>query len=168
MSDWFFAAWGTVAYVAAGTAAMYLSTLVAVRVAGRRTLAQLSGFDIVVTIAIGSVLASTAVSRDASYVQGMTALATLLVLQVGVAAARRRISFLARLLEFEPVVVLREGKIDLDESPFGAQLTPGELDSALRQHGVFDAAGTTMVILEPTGKFSVRRGSAPGGTQKRA
>lgn len=135
---------------------MYLSTLVAVRVAGRRTLAQLSAFDVVVTIAIGSLLASTAVSRDASYAQGITALLTLLVLQVVVAAGRRRFSSLARLLEFEPRVVVRDGRVDLDESPLGAQLTRGELESALRQHGVFDSARVRLVVLEPTGRFSIK------------
>lgn len=156
MSEWFVSSWDSVAYVVAGTAAMYVSTLVAIRVAGRRTLAQLSAFDVVITIAIGSLLASTSVSRDPSYAQGTTALLTLLVLQVGVAAARRRSPLLARLLEFEPRMVVRDGEVELDESLLGAQLTVGELESALRQRGVFDITNVRVVVLEPTGKFSVR------------
>ncbi len=162
VSEWFGASWHTIAYVAGGTAAMYASTVVAVRVAGRRTLAQLSAFDVVVTIAIGSLLASTAVSRDASYAQGLTALVTLLVLQVVVAAARRRFGLLARVLDFEPRVIVENGKVHLDESPLGAQLTRGELKTALRQHGIFDDVGFRVVILEPTGQFSVQRDEKAG------
>ncbi|HWC12820.1 MAG TPA: YetF domain-containing protein [Acidimicrobiales bacterium] len=161
MSQWFGASWQTIAYVVTGTVAMYLSTLIAARIAGRRTLAQLSAFDAIVTIAIGSLLASTSVSRDPSYVQGLSVLVTLLALQLMVAAARRRFPLVRRLVEFEPEVVLREGEVLLDTNPFGAQLTRGELESALRQHGVFDLSKARIVVLEPSGKLSVAGGRAP-------
>ena len=159
MSEWFGASWQGAGYVVAGTVAMYFSTLLAARVAGRRTLAQLSAFDVIITVAVGSLLASTSASRDPSYGQGMAALLTLLVLQVLVAAARRRFSVVARLLEFEPEVVLRDGDVQLGKSVLGPQLTRGELESALRQQGVFELPAASVVILEPTGKFSVLRSS---------
>ncbi len=155
MDEWFGTSWQTTAYVVAGTVAMYVSTLVGARIAGRRTLTQLSAFDTIITIAIGSLLATTAVSRDASYAQGVSVLLTLLGLQLMVGAARRRFGVLRRLIEFEPQVLLRDGELRLDDSLLGAQLTPGELESALRQHGVFDLASARIVVLEPTGKFSV-------------
>jgi hypothetical protein len=64
MDEWLGASWRTVGFVVVGTVATYLSTLVAIRLAGRRTVAQLSSFDIVVTVAIGSLVASTASSND--------------------------------------------------------------------------------------------------------
>ena len=164
MSEWFGASWATIGYVVAGTVAMYLSTLIAVRVAGRRTVAQLSAFDVIITIAIGSLLASACVSAYPSYAQAIVALVTLLLLQIVVAAARRRFSGLSRLLEFEPRVVVRDGSVDLDESLLGAQLTRGELESALRHQGVFDLGQVRLVVLEPTGKVSVSRGAPAGGS----
>lgn len=161
MSEWFGASWQTIGYVVAGTVAMYLSTLIAARIAGRRTLAQLSAFDTIITIAIGSLLASTSVSRDASYAQGMSVLLTLLVLQLVVAAARRRFAPLSRAIEFEPQVVVRDGQVHFDTKLLGAQLTRSELESALRQHGVFDLADACVVVLEPTGKFSVAVDARP-------
>ena len=161
MSQWFGASWETVAYVVTGTVVMYLSTLIAARIAGRRTLAQLSAFDTIITIAIGSLLASTSVSRDPSYMQGLCVLVTLLALQLLVAAARRRFAVVRRLVEFDPEVVLRDGQVSLHTNPFGAQLTRGELESALRQHGVFDLSEARIVVLEPSGKLSV---AVQGGT----
>ncbi|MFP5370072.1 MAG: DUF421 domain-containing protein, partial [Actinomycetes bacterium] len=161
MSEWFGVSWATIGYVVAGTAAMYGSTLVAVRIAGRRTVARLSAFDLIITTAIGSLLASACVSADPSYAQATTALVTLLLLQMAVAAARRRFPAVARLLEFEPRVVLRDGDVDLDRGLFGAQLTRAELESALRSQGVFDLSSVRLVVLEPTGEFSVARGE-PG------
>ena len=155
MSEWFGATWATVGYVVAGTAAMYTSTLVAVRIAGRRTVARLSAFDLIITIAIGSLLASACVSSDPSYAQAMAALVTLLLLQIAVAAIRRQFPVVARHLEFEPRVILRDGDVDLDPSLFGAQITRAELESALRQQGVFDPNSVRLVVLEPTGRFSI-------------
>lgn len=160
MSDWLGSSWETVAYVIVSTAAIYCSSLFAIRVAGRRTVARLSSFDIVVTIALGSLIASTAVSRDPSYAQGMTAVATLLLLQVLAAAARQRWPAARRLLDFAPYVVLRDGDLDLPTTPMGPQMTRDELLSKLRERNVFELEGLRLVVMEPTGGLSVVRGDA--------
>lgn len=158
MSDWFTAPWSTIGFVAAATAATYLTMLVAVRIAGRRTVAQLSAFDVIVTVALGSLLASTVVSSEPSYAAATTAIATLMSLQVLVAALRRRSQRIERLLEFEPEVVVRRGRFELPSSLLSSQLSEGELRSRLREQGVTDTHAT-VVVLEPTGEFSVLRGS---------
>ena len=162
MDEWFGASWRTVGYVIAGTIATYRSTIVAVRLAGRRTVAELSAFDVVVTVAIGSLVASTAVSSDPSYAQGMTALVTLLLLQVGIAALRQRSATLRRLLDFKPETVLRDGRLDLPTGPLTSQITWDELESKLRERGVFDLENVALVVVEPTGGLSVRRRFSEG------
>jgi uncharacterized membrane protein YcaP (DUF421 family) len=165
MDEWLGASWRTVGFVVVGTVATYLSTLVAIRLAGRRTVAQLSSFDIVVTVAIGSLVASTASSNDPSYVQGMTALVTLLLLQVSIAALRQRSGTLRRVLDFQPETVVEDGRVTLPTGPLTSQMTSEELRSKLRQHGVFDLDGVMLVLVEPTGGLSVRgRSDAPGTT----
>ncbi len=157
MDEWFGASWRTVGYVVLATVATYVSTIVAVRLAGRRTVAELSAFDVVVTVAIGSLVASTASSTDPSYVQGMTALVTLLLLQVGIAALRQRSAMLRRLLDFKPDTVVNGKRVDLPAGPLTSQITLDELQSKLRELGVFDLDEVTLVVVEPTGGLSVRR-----------
>ncbi len=166
MDEWLGASWRTVGYVVVATVATYLSTIVAIRLAGRRTVAQLSSFDIVVTVAIGSLVASTASSDDPSYVQGMTALVTLLLLQVGIAALRQRSATLRRVLDFQPETVVDGGRVDLPAGPLTSQITLEELRSKLRQQGVFDLDSVTLVLIEPTGGLSVqgRPSQSPGTT----
>jgi uncharacterized membrane protein YcaP (DUF421 family) len=156
VADALWASWSTIGWVAASTAAIYVTTVVTVRIAGRRTLTQLSGFDIIVTIALGSVVATTAVQASASYLQGAVAVVTLLALQTVAAALRQRFVAFRRLLDFSPEVVVRDGRIDLRAAPGGPQLTEDELRSRLRQKGVFDLDGVHLVIVEPTGELSVR------------
>ena len=153
--DWFRSPWQDVALVAASTAAFYVTTLVGVRVAGRRTLTELSAFDVVVTIALGSLLATTVVAEEPAYANGVAALVTLLALQMALGFVRRGHPTLRRLVEFEPEVVYRDGELRLGRSPLGAQLTEDELWTALRRRGVFDRATVSMVVLEPSGQISV-------------
>lgn len=146
----------------AGTIVTYLSTIVAVRLAGRRTVAELSSFDVAVTVAIGSLVASTAVTSQPSYAQGMTALVTLLLLQVGIAALRQRSATLRRLLDFKPETVVDNGRLDLPTGPLTSQITWDELESKLRERGVFDLEDVALVVVEPTGGLSVRRRLSEG------
>lgn len=155
MGDWFFSSWQTIGYVIITTALVYCSALFAVRLAGRRTVANISAFDAVITIALGSVIASTVVAREPSYAQGMTALVTLLVMQVAAAALRQRFAFARRLLDFSPRIVARGGEFDTSSSPLGPQMTREELLSKLRERGVFDINAVHVVILEPGGGLSV-------------
>lgn len=155
MGAWFGASWSTIGWVIASTAAIYFSALLGVRLAGRRTLAQMSAFDAVVTIALGTLVSSTAVSSTPSYLQAVAALLTLLGLQVIVAAARQRAPRLRRYLDFSPKVVVRHGEVELGRSPFTAQMTHDELLSRLRRNGMFNLESARFVILEPTGQLSV-------------
>jgi uncharacterized membrane protein YcaP (DUF421 family) len=161
VETWFGAAWTTIGFVAAGTLAIYASTVVAVRLAGRRTVAQMSAYDAVVTIALGSVLATTAVSSEVSYAVGITAIATLLVLQVGLAFVRRRFPRLRHLLEFAPEVVVEDGAVHLPTGPSTSQMTLDELRSQLRKQGVVDESTPALVLLEPDGRISVLSDADP-------
>jgi uncharacterized membrane protein YcaP (DUF421 family) len=156
MDQWLGASWTTIGYVIVATVATYLSTIVAIRMTGRRTVAQLSSFDIVVTVAIGSLVASTAAGSDPSYAQGMTALVTLLLLQVGIAALRQRSATLRRVLDFKPETVVDDGRVHLPTGPLTSQLSPDELRSKLRQQGIFDLESVALVVVEPTGELSVK------------
>lgn len=162
MAEWFGASWSTIGFVVASTVAMYATLLVAVRVAGRRTVAQLSAFDVIVTVALGTLLSSTILAPDPGYAQATAAVVTLLVLQVVVAALRRRITVLQRLLEFEPEVVVRQGRVILPTKLTSSQLSEGELRSRLREHGVFEDEQLAVVVLEPTGRLSVARHEPEG------
>lgn len=163
MSEWFGATWASVGFVALTASAMYVSIVVAVRIAGRRTLSQLSAFDAVVTIALGSMLATTILSPDVSYLEGVTGVITLITLQVIVGALRRRFGRLRRILDFEPVILIEDSVEAQRTGLFGAQMTDTELRSALRARGIFDVSEVEKAILEPNGEVSALRRDDNGG-----
>ena len=149
--DWLGASWSTIGFVAFSTAAIYVTTFVAVRLAGRRSISQLSAFDAVVTVAIGSTIASTALDRRPPYAQGATVIATLLALQIMIAALRQRSPAARRILDFPAEVVVRDGTMDLPTSPMSSQLSEDELRSLLRRQGIYRIEDLRRVLLEPSG-----------------
>ena len=137
------------------TAFIYVTTLLAVRIAGRRTLAQLSAFDVIVTIALGSLAASAALPSDPALLDFVGVLLTFLTMQVLIGALRQRFGSVRTILDFPPLVVVRDGEVSLRRAPWTAQITRDELESRLRQSGVGDLGAARIVVLEPTGKVSV-------------
>ncbi len=87
---------GDVAGTAVRTAAVYLLMLVAVRVAGRRTVSQMSAFDAIVTVALGSLAASSALPSNPALSDVAAALLTFLGLQVLIGAMRQRFGLVER------------------------------------------------------------------------
>jgi uncharacterized membrane protein YcaP (DUF421 family) len=160
VSEWFGASWATVGYVVAGTVVMYASAVVGVRLAGRRTLAQMSAYDAVITVALGTLVSSVAVTSDPSYAQGLTALVTLLALQASLGLLRSRSGWVRRAMDFRPEAVVRDGRIELPEGLATSQLTQSELWSRLRQHGVADVGEVALVLLEPQGSITIARDAA--------
>lgn len=161
MADWLGAPLQVLVRVALTTALFYVWIFILLRLAGRRTLAQFSAFDFVVTIAIGSLLASTVLSPDPSLAQGAVALLVLVALQMLIGWIRQHSGRARWALDFPPEEIGREGELSLSSNPLGAQLTQDEVRSLLREKGVFDVDEVEVVILEPNGKISVRRRSAP-------
>lgn len=147
--------WGQMAGAVVATVIVYLATLVAVRIVGRRSTAQLSAFDALVTVALGTAMGTTALPPHPAVIDGLVVLATLLVLQVSIAALRRRSELAQRLTDFVPEVVVRDGEIEKASGFGSARLTDAEIRSELRRHGVQGLATVGMLVLEPDGRFSL-------------
>ncbi len=138
----------------ARTVLVYVFSVLALRITGRRTLAHMSAFDAVITIAIGTLAASVALPAEPTLMDGAAVLLTLLGLQIAVGALRQRFSLVERILDFRPATLIRSGRVDLPRSPWTAQITVGDVESRLRQAGIGSIGEVTCAVLEPTGVVS--------------
>ncbi len=156
--SWFFGAWRTVGYVAASAGLIYLSVVIGLRLGERRTLAEMTVYDFAVAVALGAIIGRTATARSPSYVQGVAAVVSLLVLHGFLSWVRVRSSVARRLLDHRPVVLIRHGEID-HRALRRAHLTHDDLRTALREQGVGTLADVEFAVLEGRGAFSVVRTS---------
>ncbi len=136
-----------------GSAAYALLVLV-LRLSGKRTLSQLNAFDFVVTVALGSTLATILLSKDVALMEGVAALALLAGLQYLVAIVSSRWPMTRTAITSRPTLLLFEGRVRSDALR-RHRLTVSELRQAIRMQGVGDVAQVKAVVLETNGTMSI-------------
>lgn len=153
-SEMFFQNWsGIVRTLVVGTLA-YAALVLSLRVSGNRTLAKLNAFDLIVTVALGSVLASILLSEGVALAEGIVAFVLLIGLQYLVAYLSVRSRTFAQAVRSEPALIARDGE-PLPQAMHRARVTRAELDSVLRNQGYGDVSKVKSVVLESDGSFSV-------------
>ncbi|HEU4595310.1 MAG TPA: YetF domain-containing protein [Pyrinomonadaceae bacterium] len=150
----FFDGWyGLIRVVLVGASA-YAGLVLMLRVSGKRTLSKMNAFDFVVTVALGSTLASVLLSKDVPLAEGVLALALLVSLQYLITWMSVRSPLVDRVIKSDPVLLLHRGKF-LGGPMREARVTEGEILAALRNHGESEVEGIEAVVLETDGSFSV-------------
>ncbi|MEL6064180.1 MULTISPECIES: DUF421 domain-containing protein [unclassified Methylobacterium] len=129
--------------------------LLLMRVSGRRTFGKWSALDIVVSIMLGSSL-SRALTGNAPLLGTMAASAVLVLLHGLLAQAAARSTRLARIIEGTAITLSRDGRLD-ERARLHQSVSAADLAEALRQTGVADVGETAGIILEPSGKITVRK-----------
>lgn len=158
-----FDSWSDTVRVALIGPLAYGSLVLFLRLSGKRTLAKLNAFDFVVTVAIGSTLATVLLSPDVSFAEGALGLGLLVALQYVVATTSRRFPAVRRLVKSEPQVVMRDGAL-LHDVLRKERLNVEEVHQALRQSGIADTAGVAAVVLETDGSLSILATAPPGAS----
>lgn len=155
MNEWFASTPVPLLGVVLSSTGMYVTILLLARWSGVRSFAQMSAFDVAVTIAIGSLLATSVVSTDPPLLQGMTAAATLYGLQLVVSRLRRRNEATRRTFDNDPILLMGPGGELLHENMQVARVTEDDLRCQLRKANVIDPAEVEAVIMEGTGTVHV-------------
>ncbi len=154
MDPMWFDSWSDVLRVLLVGPASYLTVVVVLRASGKRTLSKLNAFDLVVTVALGSTLATIFLSKDVSWSEGAAALVVLGVLQLVVALVSSRVPFVRKVVTARPTLLLHDGLL-LDDALRTARITGAEIRQAVRGSGAGDLAAIAAVVLETDGSLSV-------------
>ncbi|MEW2386098.1 YetF domain-containing protein [Micromonospora sp. NPDC047707] len=133
---------------------VYPALVLILRLSGKRTLSKLNAFDLVVTVALGSTLATILLSRDVSLVEGILALVLLVALQYGVALIGVRWPPSQRLIKARPTILLRDGQMR-HATMRRLRVTESEIRQAARSQGVGDVGSLAAVVLETDGTLSI-------------
>ena len=136
------------------TAGIYLFIILALRLFGKKELAQLSIIDLVFILLISDSVQNAMVGPDTSLLGGLIAAGTLFVLNFLLKFISYRSKSVSRLLQGEPVLLIHEGKV-IPENLARQKISMEELRAALREHGVADETGADLAILETDGNISI-------------
>ena len=132
----------------------YVALVAFLRISGKRTLAKMNAFDFIVTVALGSTLATVLLSKDVALAEGVLAFLLLIGLQYMVAWLSVRSTWVEALVKSEPTLLLYQGQF-LQGVMRSERVSQEEVEAAVRQAGMSDPADVAAVVLETDGTFSV-------------
>lgn len=132
----------------------YAALVLMLRISGKRTLSKMNAFDLIVTIALGSTLATVLLNRSVPLAEGVAALALLIALQFAITWVSARSDTWKQMVKAEPAVLLSHGNV-IDDALLRERVTFDEVQAAVRQAGHPTIDETMTVILETDGSLSV-------------
>lgn len=149
-------------------AAVYLMLLLIFRIAGKRTLSDVTTFDFVLILIISEVVQQGMIGRDNSLTNAFLLVFTLVGLNILISVLKQRWPRLEALLEGRPVIIFDRGKPlreMLDRERVGEE---DILHAARAAHGLAQLSEIETAVLEPSGGISVIPKDNTGLTQSNA
>ena len=152
-SSWIVTTYSSVIMVVVSTLGIYAALILFTRMAGVRTFSKMSSFDFAVTVAIGSLIASTILTKSPPLFQSIVAMGTLFIIQMTIAGFRET-SFVRNIVDNEPILLMN-GTEMLDENMKKAKVTRNDILGKLREANVTQFSQIKAVVMETTGDISV-------------
>ncbi len=149
-----FDSWFGLARVVLVGAAAYVALVFLLRMSGKRTLSKMNAFDLVVTVALGSTLATVTLNRPVPLAEGVVAFGLLILLQFAITWLSIRSERFQGLIKSEPTLLAHQGE-HLEAAMRTQRITREEISATVRQSGKEDLSQVRSVVLETDGSLSV-------------
>lgn len=136
-------------------AAVYIGVLLLLRLAGRRTVAEMTPFDLVLLLIIGDATQQAILGDDFSMTTALLVVATLIVLDIALSLAKGHFAFLAKLIDGVPMVIVEHGR-PLNQRMRRARVSLDDVMlSARENHGLERLDQIKYAVLEVSGGISI-------------
>ena len=149
-----FNSWVDVAHIFIVGIGSYLGLVAMLRITGKRTLSKMNAFDFVITVALGSTLASAVLSKDVSLVESLLAFVLLIGLQFIVTWIAVRSKRWHHLITSEPTLLYHDGEF-YEEEMLKRRIPQEGIRARLREEGLMNLASVKAIVLETDGQVSI-------------
>lgn len=153
-SAWFSIDWQQMLGIALTALGVYLALMLYTRLMGLRSFSKLSSHDFAMTVGVGSIIASTVLSKSPALLQGLFAMAVLFIIQAIISLLRRKVKPLKALIDNQAIILMANGDYFF-ENLAEANLTKSDVQEVLRKNGIKSKSEVFAVIMETTGDMSV-------------
>ena len=157
---WIYTSWSSVLMVILSTVGIYIALIAYTRIAGLRSFSKMSSFDFAITVAFGSVVASTILAKDPPLLQAVVGLGSLYAIQMIVSNLRGSSSMMSAIVDNEPLLLMKGTEI-IEENLEKAKVTHDDLRSKLREANVTQMHQIHAVVMEATGDIAVMHNEDP-------
>lgn len=140
------------------TAAGMIWVVILVRLVGLRSFSKMTNFDFVMTVAVGSLLASAGQATAwKGFAQIMLSMAALFLVQIVTARLRKSSDAVEDIMQNDPILLMRDGEI-IQSALTETRVAESDLIAKLREANAIDMSKVKAVVLETTGDISVLHG----------
>ncbi|MDP2118977.1 MAG: DUF421 domain-containing protein [Hoeflea sp.] len=150
----FFDTWAGLGRILVTGLLAYPALILMLRISGKRTLSKFNAFDFIVTIALGSMLASVVVTGTVPLAEGLLALAMLIAWQFCITWLSVRSERLQTLIKSNPTLLVHRG-VYQERAMREERVTKAEIAAALHSSGKGKISAECSVILETDGTLNV-------------
>ena len=133
---------------------VYLFMMIAIRIFGKNQLSQLNAGDVVLLLLISNAVQNAMVGPDTSLQGGLIAALVLFAANFIVKRFMFSNQKFGSFLEDDPVILVKDGIVD-EKALDRVKITKGELEEAIREHGIDGIENVKLCILEVDGNISV-------------
>lgn len=134
--------------------AVYIFMILAIRLFGKRELAQLSVIDLVFILLISNAVQNAMVGPDSSLSGGLIAAGALFVTNFILKKITGKYDSIGRFIQGQPIMLIYNGVVQ-EKNLILAGFTHAELEAAVREHGVQRIEDIDLAMLEVDGNISV-------------
>lgn len=154
MEHFFFDSWQSLLRTFVITILAYVALIFILRATGKRTLSKMNAFDFIVTIALGSSLATVALSKSVPLADGVLAFLLLVLLQYAITWLSVRYKSVKSMITSTPALILYKGEM-LRDVMKKERVTTEELKAKAREQGYSSLNDIDAIVLETTGDITV-------------
>jgi uncharacterized membrane protein YcaP (DUF421 family) len=134
---------------------VYVFLLVLFRIAGRRTLAEMTNFDFVLLLIISEATQNAMIGNDYSITNGVLVILTLIGVDIGLSVMKQRFPLMERYMDGMPLVIVDEGRPLKDLMDRARVDEQDILASARDKHGLERMEQIKYAVLERNGGISI-------------
>lgn len=153
MENLFKISWAELLAVVTTATGIYMAVILLTRLFGKRSFSKMSSFDFAMTVAVGSIIATTVLSSSVKLINGIVGLSAVYLLQMMVAVARSNV-VVQKIVDNAPLLLM-DGNQILQANLKKARVSEGDLRSKLREANVTSLNHVKAVVFETTGDISV-------------
>lgn len=154
MEKIFFDSWESIIRTAVITVLAYILLIFLLRTSGKRTLSKMNAFDFIVTIALGSTLATVLLNKDVALADGVLAFLLLILLQMIITWLSTRNKSFSKLIKSTPTLLLYKGSL-LKAAMTKERITEDEIHAIIREKGLASYQEADAIVLETDGSLTV-------------
>ncbi|HWE02855.1 MAG TPA: YetF domain-containing protein [Tepidisphaeraceae bacterium] len=144
---------------------VYIFLLIGLRLAGKRELAQLNAFDLIVLLTLSNTVQNAIIGNDNTVIGGIIGATTLLAINYVVVRIAHRYRNFDRLIEGRGVILMRNGKV-VREHLEKELISHAQLQAAAHKQGIASLHDVERCILESTGTITfVQKSPTPDSSR---